>query len=117
LALVRFVLQKSFAQVGFGSFSQFLGSLVGLARSDKTTASGHELSHLQIVVNNNETRMAAFEISAKNRKNRENNKREQARPKEINHLAKASASRPRARRYPRPERRLARRAAAVARAQ
>jgi hypothetical protein len=45
---------------------------------------------LQIVVNNNETRMAAFEISAKNRKNRENNKREQARPKEINHLAKAS---------------------------
>jgi hypothetical protein len=34
--------------------------------------------------------MAAFEISAKNRKNRENNKREQARPKKISHLAEAS---------------------------
>jgi len=33
---------------------------------------------LQIVVNNKRKRMAAFEISAKNRKSRENNKREQA---------------------------------------
>jgi hypothetical protein len=47
-------------------------------------------AHLQIVVNNNETRMAAFEIPAKNRKSRENNKPEQARPKKINHLAEAS---------------------------
>jgi hypothetical protein len=39
-------------------------------------------------------RIAAFEISAKNRKNRENNKREQARPKKISHLAEASGFRP-----------------------
>jgi hypothetical protein len=32
--------------------------------------------------------MAAFEISAENRKNRENNKREQAELKKINHLDK-----------------------------
>jgi hypothetical protein len=30
--------------------------------------------------------VAAFEMSAKNRKNRENNKRKQARPKKISHL-------------------------------
>jgi hypothetical protein len=35
-------------------------------------------------------RMAAFEISAENRKKRENNKREQARPKKISDLSKAS---------------------------
>jgi hypothetical protein len=34
--------------------------------------------------------MAAFEISAKKRKNRENNKREQARAKKISDLSKAS---------------------------
>jgi hypothetical protein len=45
---------------------------------------------LQIVVNINENVLAAFEIPAENRKNRENNKREQARPKKISHLAKAS---------------------------
>jgi hypothetical protein len=34
--------------------------------------------------------MAAFEISAENPKKRENNKREQARPKKISDLSKAS---------------------------
>jgi hypothetical protein len=34
--------------------------------------------------------LAAFEISAKNQKNRENNKWKQPRPKKINHLSKAS---------------------------
>jgi hypothetical protein len=34
--------------------------------------------------------MSAFEISAKNQKSRENNKREQARAKKISHLSKAS---------------------------
>jgi hypothetical protein len=47
-------------------------------------------SRLQIVVNNKKKRIAAFEISAENRKNRENNKREQARAKKISHLSKAS---------------------------
>jgi hypothetical protein len=41
---------------------------------------------LQIVVNNKKKRIAAFEISAENRKNRENNKPEQGRPKKITHL-------------------------------
>jgi hypothetical protein len=41
---------------------------------------------LQIVVNNKKKRIAAFEISAENRKNRENNKPEQGRPKKIRHL-------------------------------
>jgi hypothetical protein len=35
--------------------------------------------------------MSAFEISAKNQKSRENNKREQARPNKIKHLSKASS--------------------------
>jgi hypothetical protein len=48
------------------------------------------LSRLQIVVNNKKKRIAAFEISAENRKNRENNKREQARAKKISDLSKAS---------------------------
>jgi hypothetical protein len=45
---------------------------------------------LQIVVNINENSTAAFEISAKNRKNDENNKREQAEFNKIGHLSEAS---------------------------